>query len=103
MDIKKLEKNLLKVALGIFLSGALTSVALTVKHDDVAFLIDGFPFFCYSGFVWCIIEKNKEIEKHTFGGTALIMIMRRMLEDLARYEKLYGKLPEEGKGKEEKK
>lgn len=68
MDIKKLEKNLLKGALGIFAGCALASVALTVKYDDAAFLVDGVPFFCYSSLVWCIIEKNKTIEKHTFGG-----------------------------------
>lgn len=102
MDIKKFEKILLKGALGIFAGCVLVSVALTVKYNDAAFLVDGVPFFCYSSFVWCIIEKNREIKKHTFGGTALIMIMRRMLEDLARYEKLYGKLPEEGKEKEAK-
>lgn len=92
----------MKGALGIFAGCALASVALTVKYNDAAFLIDGVPFFCYSSLVWCIIGKNKAIEKHTFGGTALIMIMRQMLKDLARYERLYGKLPEEGKEKKEK-
>lgn len=62
MDIKKIEKNLLKGALGIFAGCALASVALTVKYDDAAFLVDGVPFFCYSSLVWCIIKKTRRLK-----------------------------------------
>ena len=100
MNKFKFEKAVLMIGLGICLAFFIASIVLTIKFDDARFILDGVPFFCYSMFIITLINKNKEIKKHVVGGSTLVMIMSKMANDLSRYEKLYGKLPEEEKKEE---
>ena len=100
MNKFKFEKAVLMIGFGICLAMFIASIVLTIKFDDASFILDGVPFFCYSMFIITLINKNKEIKKHVVGGSTLVMIMSKMANDLSRYEKLYGKLPEEEKKEE---
>ena len=100
MNKFKFEKAVLMISLCICLAFFIASIVLTIKFDDASFILDGVPFFCYSMFIITLINKNKEIKKHVVGGSTLVMIMSKMANDLSRYEKLYGKLPEEEKKEE---
>ena len=71
------------------------AIVLSVKSDNASYILDGVPFFCYSMFILSLMNKNKELKKHVVGGSTLVMIMSKMAHDLSRYEKLYGKFPEE--------
>ena len=100
MNKFKFEKAVLMIGFGICLAMFIASIVLTMKFDDPSFILDGVPFFCYSMFIITLINKNKEIKKHVVGGSTLVMIMSKMAHDLSRYEKMYGKLPEEEKKEE---
>ena len=95
MNKFKFEKAVLMIGLGICLAMFIASIVLTIKFDDARFILDGVPFFCYSMFILTLMNKNKELKNHVLGGSTLVLIMSKMAHDLSRYEKLYGKLPEE--------
>ena len=95
MNKFKFEKAVLMIGLGICLAFFIASIVLTIKFDDASFILDGVPFFCYSSFIASLMAKNREIKKHVVVGGTLVMTMSKMANDLSRYEKLYGKLPEE--------
>lgn len=102
MNKFKFEKAVLMIGLGICLAMFIASIVLTIKFDDARFILDGVPFFCYSMFIITLINKNKELKKHVVSGSTLVLIMSKMAHDLSRYEKMYGKLPEEEKKEEGK-
>ena len=95
MNKFKFEKAVLMIGFGICLAFSIASIVLTIKFDDASFILDGVPFFCYSSFIALLMVKNRELKKHVVGGSTLVLIMSKMAHDLSRYEKLYGKLPEE--------
>ena len=100
MNKFKFEKVVLMIGLGICLAFFIASIVLTIKFDEASFILDGVPFFCYSMFILSLMNKNEEIKKHMIGGAGIVMVMSKMAHDLDRYEKLYGKLPEEEKKEE---
>ena len=100
MNKFKFEKAVLMIGLGIFLVIFIGAIVLSVKFDNSRYILDGVPFFCYSMFILSLMNKNEELKNHVLGGITLVMIMSKMAHDLARYEKLYGKLPEEEKKEE---
>lgn len=100
MNKFKFEKAVLMICLGICLAMFIGAIVLSVKFDNARYVIDGVPFFCYSMFILTLMNKNKELKKHVLGGSTLVMIMSKMAHDLSRYEKFYGKLPEEEKKEE---
>ena len=100
MNKFKFEKAVLMIGLGICLAFFIGGIALSVKFDNARYILDGVPFFCYSMFIITLMNKNKELKKHVVSGSTLIMIMSKMAHDLSRYEKMYGKLPEEEKKEE---
>lgn len=79
----------------------LASISVTIYFKDVKFLIDAIPFFVYGVLLLDLWSKETLIKKHAMGGGALMLATCKMMEDLQRYEKLYGKLPEEEKKEEE--
>lgn len=93
--MNKFENILLKGALGILVGGVIASVVMTIKFDDTTYLLDAHHFFLYAALMGIILSKNKKIEKHIIGGGALVMLLKRLLNDLERYHKQYGPLPEE--------
>ena len=97
----RIEKAVLMIGIGICMAFFIASIILSVKHNSVGFFLDGIPFLCYSSFMMLILSKNNELKKHMMGGGALGLILMNMSHDLKRYEKLYGKLPEEEKKEEE--
>lgn len=78
----------------------LASVSITIYTKDVVFLIESIPFFVYGVLLLDLWSKETLIKKHAMGGGALMLAMCKMMEDLKRYEELYGKLPEEEKKEE---
>ena len=100
MNKFKFEKAVLMIGLGICLAMFIGAIVLSVKFDNTRYILDGVPFFCYSMFILSLMNKNKEIKKHMIGGAGIVMVMSKMAHDLDRYEKLYGKLPEEEKKEE---
>ena len=95
MNKFKFEKAVLMIGFGICLAMFIASIVLTIKFDDASFILDGVPFFCYSMFIITLINKNNELKNHVVGASTLGMIKSKMAHDLSRYEKLYGKLPED--------
>lgn len=95
MNKFKFEKAVWMIGLGICLAVFIGAIVLSVKIDNTRYILDGVPFFCYSMFILTLMNKNKELNKHVLVGSTLAMIMSKMAHDLSRYEKLYGKLPEE--------
>ena len=93
--MNKFENILLKGAIGILAGGVIASVVMTIKFDDTTYLLDAHHFFLYAALMGIILSKNKKIEKHIIGGGALAMLLKRLLDDLERYRKQYGPLPEE--------
>lgn len=102
MNKFKFEKAVLMIGLGIFLAMFIGAIVLSVKFDNTRYILDGVLFFCYSMFIITLMNKNKELKKYVVSGSTLIMIMNKMTHDLSRYEKMYGKLPEEEKKEEDK-
>jgi hypothetical protein len=95
MNKFKFEKAVLMIGLGICLAMFIGAIVLSVKFDNIRYILDGVPFFCYSMFILTLMNKNKELKKYVLGWSTLVMIMSKMAHDLSRYEKMYGKLPEE--------
>lgn len=62
--MNKFENILLLGGIGISAGWSIASVALTVKYNDAAFLIEGVPFFTYAALMGIILSKNKKIEKN---------------------------------------
>lgn len=82
----------------------LASISITIYTKNVIYLIDAIPFFVYGVLLLDLWSKETLIKKHAMGGGALMLATCKMMEDLKRYEELYGKLPkEEKKEKEEEK
>lgn len=77
-----------------------TSIALSVRLNDVEFILDAVPFAIYASFLFLLYLKEKELHKHIRGGAMLMPIINGMAHDLHRYEALYGKLPEEEQKRE---
>lgn len=100
MNKFKFEKAVLMIGLGICLAMFISSIVIAVYCNKASIILEGIPFLCYSSFIMMLISKNRVIKKHLHGGAALTMVLVKMTEDLARYEKLYGKLPEEEKKEE---
>lgn len=100
MNKFKFEKAVLMIGLGICLAMFIGAIVLSVKFDNARYILDGVPFFCYSMFIITLINKNEELKKYVVSGSTLVMIMSKMAHDLSRYEKIYGKLPEEEKKEE---
>ena len=73
----------------------LASVSITIYTKDVVFLIESIPFFVYGVLLLDLWSKETLIKKQAMGGSALMLATCKMMDDLKRYEKLYGKLPEE--------
>lgn len=101
MNKFKFEKAVLMIGLGICLAMFIGAIVLSVKFDNARYILDGVPFFCYSMFILTLMNNNKELKKHVVGESTLVLIISNMANDLSRYEKLYGKLPEEEKKKNE--
>ena len=95
MNKFKFEKAVLMISLCICLAMFIGAIVLSVKFDNIRYILDGVPFFCYSMFIFTLMNKNKELKNHVVGGSTLVLIMSKMAHDLSRYEKMYGKLPEE--------
>ena len=87
----------LVVCLLLFGVGAVSSI----YYKDVAFVLEGSRFLAYAAFIVLLIIKNKEIEDHCRVGAVLVFTIEKMNNELGRYRKMYGELPEEEK-KEEK-
>ena len=100
MNKFKFEKAVLMIGLGLCLAFFIGAIVLSVKFDNARYILEGVPFFCYSMFILMLMNKNKELKKHVVGGSTLVLVMSKMANDLSRYEKLYGKLPEEEKKEE---
>ena len=95
MNKFKFEKAVLMIGLGICLAMFISSIVIAVYCNKASIILEGIPFLCYSSFIMMLIAKNRVIKKHLHGGAALTMVLVKMTEDLSRYEKMYGKLPEE--------
>ena len=95
MNKMKFEKLILIIGLGVFFVGFVAHFVLAIKYNDVEHIVDGLPFIVYMSFIFVVMAKNAEIKKHMIGGAGIVMVMSKMAHDLDRYEKLYGKLPEE--------
>jgi hypothetical protein len=78
------------IGLGIFLAMFISSIVIAVYFNKASIILEAIPFLCYSSFIMMLISKNRVIKKHLHGGAALTMVLVKMTEDLARYEKLYG-------------
>lgn len=79
----------------------LASISITIYTKNVIYLIDAIPFFVYGVLLLDLWSKETLIKKHAMGGGALMLATCKMMEDLKRYEELYGKLPEEEKKESE--
>ena len=95
MNKMKFEKLILNIGLGVFFVGFVVHFVLAIKYNDVEHIVDGLPFIVYMSFIFVVMAKNAEIKKYMIGGAGIVMVMSKMAHDLDRYEKLYGKLPEE--------
>ena len=93
--LSKIRKTLYLSSCCFFIGLFGTSIALSVRLNDVEFILDAVPFVIYASFLFVLYLKEKELHKHIRGGNMLISIINGMAEDLHRYETLYGKLPEE--------
>lgn len=79
----------------------LASISITIYTKNVIYLIDAIPFFVYGVLLLDLWSKETLIKKHAMGGGALMLATCKMMEDLKRYEELYGKLPKEEKKENE--
>ena len=100
MNKMKFEKLILNIGLGVFFVGFVVHFVLAIKYNDVEHIVDGLPFIVYMSFIFVVMAKNAEIKKYMIGGAGIVMVMSKMAHDLSRYEKMYGKLPEEEKKEE---
>ena len=93
--MKKINFNKVAIAvnIGLFLILFVTSLCF----GRVAGLVGALPLLVYALFFWFIDEKDQQISRLADSNIELVQIGRRLLDDCVRYEKLYGKLPEEEK------
>ena len=84
------------VNIGLFLILSVTSLCF----GRVAGLVGALPLLVYALFFGLIDKKDQQISRLADSNIELVQIGRRLLDDCVRYEKLYGKLPEEPKNEE---
>lgn len=93
--MKKMNFNKVAIVvnIGLFL---ILSVA-SLCFGRVAGLVGALPLLVYALFFWLIDKKDQQISRLADSNIELVQIGRRLLDYCVRYEKLYGKLPEEEK------
>ena len=93
--MKKKEIICLKVLVGINIIGGLVICGISLWNNQPERLFDGVPCFVYALLLIALILAKKETDKHATMGAMFFGICKEMGKDIARYETLYGKLPEE--------
>ena len=95
MNKMKLRKVVLLIALAVCLLLFGVGTVLSIYYKDFAFVLEGLRFLAYAAFISLLIIKNKEIEDHCRVGAVLVLTIEKMNNELGRYRKMYGELPEE--------